>query len=1038
MSRSRQYKSNFSAGVISPEAEARIDSNAYNSGLSVGKNILIQTAGGMTRRPGTKFIRTYGALAYVRIFPFIFNTDQKYVIVMRLETEGTAGFIDIYRDDALVFFDLAVPYKTKLEMLEVDFAQSADSMIMTHGNYPPQQLRRKGSDTDWDVIPAPIINPPCDSMMCEDDLNPGNYVDPTCVDGSTPYCGTGKCLDDSEPTCPADHSLVTFYTWSDTSGYPKHCTFHQGRLWFAGCKTQPQSVWGSKVQDFFNFDVGIGDPADSIHETLDTDFINPIMNIYSAGKLQVYTSGAEFVNGAQVITPTTSSWARQTTYGSSKSVRPISVDGSTLFLDNTEKTIRQFTYVDGIKGYDAPSISSDSDHLIKAPVAMGAMRGDVQEASNLIYVVNADGTMAVLNLSKAYQMNAWTEWNTQGFYKQVMDLDRELYILVERYADNAGVLELHWFLERVEKQYLTDSGNLIHSLSESSVETIGKDSDNFFGVYYAPHSSQGKVVIVEGGAIVYQTNYLKDYPLERVRNVEDVQYSAGRVFDTNETVRGKYYDEEAGYRWYMHTMSAIQLENNAKNYIDGLTHLVNQSVVAVLDGSVYDDLIATIGEPFETVDNTFPDGPVWLYDDTAGNETFLRRYALDDSTLAWEGFYQGTFYPLLEETEWGLLISGLVGEGGSEYLQIGVEVDSINHGSRIDITADGSYTAGTSFPSNTEITVTAIGGGGGGGGGACGRDGFADVDGEGGGASNSPAIIGETATTDFNFTIGDVMDITIGNGGGGGAGGVNENAGGAGITGGTTSIATAIVLSALGGGGAPGGAGMASGSRGENGPAGLAGVSTEVSSARGGDGLEDSDGGDKGIGGAGASGYGASGGCGGGGGGGEGHFTNPGVGENGGAGGAGATGASIIEWSGTFRIKKYRTRKMALVSVTVTEGVVYFPDNPYTVGEAGLFFDMQAVTLPLNVSAGGGSLVNEPKRVVSVTSKFVDTQGVSINGVSIPERRFGEVVLDEAPPLLTGIDKIRLLGYTRDTRIYISQDSPMPMTLLSLDIEVNY
>jgi len=129
---------------------------------------------------------------------------------------------------------------------------------------------------------------------------------------------------------------------------------------------------------------------------------------------------------------------------------------------------------------------------------------------------------------------------------------------------------------------------------------------------------------------------------------------------------------------------------------------------------------------------------------------------------------------------------------------------------------------------------------------------------------------------------------------------------------------------------------------------------------------------------------------------------------------------------------------MVLVGVEVTDGIVIFPEDPYILGEAGLFFDVKAVTLPINVSAGGGSLINEPKRVVAVTAKFLETQGLEINGISIPERQFGEEVFDREVPKLSGIDKIRLLGYNRDTRIYISQDTPMPMTLLSLDIEVNY
>jgi len=94
--------------------------------------------------------------------------------------------------------------------------------------------------------------------------------------------------------------------------------------------------------------------------------------------------------------------------------------------------------------------------------------------------------------------------------------------------------------------------------------------------------------------------------------------------------------------------------------------------------------------------------------------------------------------------------------------------------------------------------------------------------------------------------------------------------------------------------------------------------------------------------------------------------------------------------------------------------------------------------MPINVSAGGGSLVNEPKRIVSVTSRFKDTQGVIVNGIEIPEREFGEEVLGFAPQLVTGIEKNRHLGYNRETTVLITQNDPMPFTLLSIDVEVNF
>ncbi|RLA77100.1 MAG: hypothetical protein DRG30_01140 [Epsilonproteobacteria bacterium] len=1025
MSRSRQVHTNFSGGVISKDAEARLDSPEYNSGLSEGKNIIIKTTGAMSRRPGTLFVNNYGSLEYMRMFPFIFNSNQKYIIILYLDEPDPIGapgvydgLVDIYRDGVLVLPGLVTPYNTEKKIREIDVAQSADTMVFAQGDHEPQLLRRLGADDSWEFIDAPLINTPCEGMACEDDGEPGTYVPPTCTDGSTPWCGTGKCTDDSDPTCATAFTLVTLMQWTDTNGWPQHVTFHQGRLWFAGSNTYPQSVWSSKSQDFFNFDVGIGDPADSIQETLDTDFINPITSIYSGGRLMLFTSGAEFYNPAHVLTPTSSAWLRQTTYGSSARVNPQSVDGTVLFLDNTERIFRQFTYNDTINGYDAPSISSESEDLIKAPIAMGAMRGGVQEASNFVYVVNGDGTMAVLNLSKAYKVNAWVTWETQGFYQDVMDLDRELYILVKRYVDVAGVLELQWMLELVNQASLTDSGSINESLTETTITAVGKNDDNFFGVYQEPNSDRGKVVIVMGGAVVYKADWLKYDPLSDVINTEDVRYGAGNVFNVDEDVRELYFDPEVGYRWYMHVVSSLQLENRAHNYIDGLTHLIDQDVVAVLDGNAFMDEMVVPGDTQDTVENTYPDGVDWLYDTALGTETFIQSDKVDGAVVKWRAWYEGIFYDNLIDTQWGLLISGDAGVTGSEYLQLGVEEESTLWDNPIVFSSDDTVTAGVDFPALADFDICLVGGGGGG------AQRYTSSGRAGGG--HASALV----QSSLNVPYAESVLVSIGAGG-------TASASSPGGSGGSSSFGSYAT--------APGGAG---GSTTEN---SFDGNNELVVSPCGGDFYNGTqyyaDEGLYIIGGGQASAFGH---------GGDSSSsvselpTNGGIGAGGGADawccgdpgfdnpGEGGPGIIKIYPVNSDTTSTYRTRKMVLATTTVTDGVVMFPDDPYRVGEAGLFFDVKATSLPINVSAGGGSLVNEPKRLVAITAKMVDTQGLTINGISIPERQFGEEVFDRAMPRITGATKIRLLGYNRDTRVYISQDTPMPMTLASLDIEVNY
>ena len=50
-------KQNFTAGELSPRLTGRTDLGRYDNGAQLIENFLVQPHGGLTRRPGTEFIR---------------------------------------------------------------------------------------------------------------------------------------------------------------------------------------------------------------------------------------------------------------------------------------------------------------------------------------------------------------------------------------------------------------------------------------------------------------------------------------------------------------------------------------------------------------------------------------------------------------------------------------------------------------------------------------------------------------------------------------------------------------------------------------------------------------------------------------------------------------------------------------------------------------------------------------------------------------------------------------------------------------------
>jgi len=143
-------KQNFTAGELSPRLFGRTDLGRYDNGASTIENFLIQPHGGLTRRPGTRFIReTKDSTKASRLIPFQFNVEQAYIL------EFGEYCFRIYKDGGIIVdgssnpVEVVHPYaEADLELLK--FAQTADVMYIVHPDYSPRKITRT-SHTAWTI-----------------------------------------------------------------------------------------------------------------------------------------------------------------------------------------------------------------------------------------------------------------------------------------------------------------------------------------------------------------------------------------------------------------------------------------------------------------------------------------------------------------------------------------------------------------------------------------------------------------------------------------------------------------------------------------------------------------------------------------------------------------------------------------------------------------------------------------------------------------------------------------------------------------------
>jgi hypothetical protein len=84
---------------------------------------------------------------------------------------------------------------------------------------------------------------------------------------------------------------------------------------------------------------------------------------------------------------------------------------------------------------------------------MAAIKGTQFDVGDYVYVVNEDGTCAVLNTMRSEEISGWTKWTTEGEFKDVVVLDKDVYFLVSR--NNT------YFIERLTEGTYTDHNVLI-------------------------------------------------------------------------------------------------------------------------------------------------------------------------------------------------------------------------------------------------------------------------------------------------------------------------------------------------------------------------------------------------------------------------------------------------------------------------------------------------------------------------------------------------------------------------------------------------
>tara|TARA_R110002072_G_scaffold73468_3_gene174961 strand:- start:9156 stop:11351 length:2196 start_codon:yes stop_codon:yes gene_type:complete len=245
--------------------------------------------------------------------------------------------------------------------------------------------------------------------------------------------------------------------WSNTRGWPKSATFHEARLYFGGSKSRPNTVWGSGVINYFDFNPGTGLDDESVEATINTNQLNTIVNLFSGNDFRIFTTGGEFVvlqSSNEPITPSKFFVRPQTRLGSRAGLPIEDLNGASVFIQRQGKSLNVFQFGDTTASYQVQNISALSSHLLRNPIDMAARRAASTDESDRLFVVNGDdGSMAVYSILVGQNVIAPSRFVTDGAFIAVSVEVADVYVIVKRTVNGVD----NYMLEKFETDLTLDS-----------------------------------------------------------------------------------------------------------------------------------------------------------------------------------------------------------------------------------------------------------------------------------------------------------------------------------------------------------------------------------------------------------------------------------------------------------------------------------------------------------------------------------------------------------------------------------------------------
>lgn len=376
-----------------------------------------------------------------------------------------------------------------------------------------------------------------------------------------------------------------FGSWSDEYGNPSEVDYYSDRLIFSATLDEPQTLWFTVVGGYNDFSISVPlEESDAITKTINSRQLNGIQELVPLDDLLILTAGDEHrmtVGQDQIVAEGKIGFKPQSRNGAQR-LPALYVDDSALYVQEKGKKIRDLLYNLEFDKYRGNDLTITARHLFKNRTIIDWCYQ--KEPDGLVWVVLDNGTLVSLTYLRDQEVRGWARHTLPGGTVESICCipesgEDKVYMVVKR-TINGSVVR---YIERLANRVFDDlvDGKFLDSClsydgrapSSSTVALTGSGwtvDDTVTAIASASvfaSSDVGNEIYLDYGEdtqlILTITAYTSGTEVS-VNPVSDVPANLQNVPVSN---------------WGL-----------AKDVFAGLGHLEGESVKALSDGNVVEDL----------------------------------------------------------------------------------------------------------------------------------------------------------------------------------------------------------------------------------------------------------------------------------------------------------------------------------------------------------------------------------------------------------------------------------------------------------------